>query len=132
MNLGISQLLVEALALSCISYAIRKVKSESCSVVSDSLQPHGLYRPWNSPGQNTGVGSCSLLQGGLPNLGMEPRSPALQADSLPGEPRNTGVGMQADSLPGEPRNTGVGSLSLLQPLEVGYLPSQSHIVCCDD
>ena len=36
--------------------------SESCSVVSDSLGPHGLYSPWNSPGQNTGVGSLSLLQ----------------------------------------------------------------------
>ena len=31
------------------------------SVVSDSLQPHELYSPWNSPGQNTGVGSLSLL-----------------------------------------------------------------------
>ena len=37
-------------------------ESESRSVVSDSLQPHGLYSPWNSPGQNTGVGSLSLLQ----------------------------------------------------------------------
>ena len=38
-------------------------KSESRSVVSDSLRPHGLYSPWKSPGQNTGVGSLSLLQG---------------------------------------------------------------------
>ena len=30
---------------------------------SDSLRPHGLYSPWNSPGQNTGVGSLYLLQG---------------------------------------------------------------------
>ena len=37
-------------------------ESESHSVVSDSLQPHGLCSPWNSPGQNTGVGSLSLLQ----------------------------------------------------------------------
>ena len=37
--------------------------SENCSVVSDSLRPHGLYSPWTSPGQNTGVGSFSLLQG---------------------------------------------------------------------
>ena len=37
--------------------------SESCSVVSDSLWSHGLYSPWNSPGQNTGVGSHFLLQG---------------------------------------------------------------------
>ena len=41
-------------------------ESESCSVVSNSLQPHGLYSPWNSPGQNTGVGSLSLLQGITP------------------------------------------------------------------
>ena len=34
----------------------------SRSVVSDSLRPHELYSPWNSPGQNTGVGSLSLLQ----------------------------------------------------------------------
>ena len=39
--------------------------SQSCSVVSDSLQPHGLYSSWNSPGQNTGVSSLSLLQGNL-------------------------------------------------------------------
>ena len=37
--------------------------SESHSVISDSLQPHGLYSPWNSPGQNTGAGSLCLLQG---------------------------------------------------------------------
>ena len=41
---------------------------ESSSVVSDSLRPHGLYSPWNSPGQNTGVGSLSLLQGIFPTL----------------------------------------------------------------
>ena len=40
--------------------------SESLSVVSDSSWPHGLYSPWNSPGQNTGVGSLSLLQGIFP------------------------------------------------------------------
>ena len=45
---------------------------ESCSVVSDSLQPHGLCSPWNSPGQNTAVGSCSLLQGTFPTQGSNP------------------------------------------------------------
>ena len=54
--------------------------------MSDSLPPHGLYSPWNSPGQNTGVDSCSLFQGIFPNPGIKPRSPALQADSLPSEP----------------------------------------------
>ena len=34
--------------------------------MSESLQPHGLYSPWNSPGQNTGVGNHSLLQGIFP------------------------------------------------------------------
>ena len=32
------------------------------------------------------MGCCSLLQGDLPNPGIEPRSPALLADSLPSEP----------------------------------------------
>ena len=40
--------------------------------MSNSLQPHGLYSPWNSPGQNTGVGSCSLLQGIFPTQGSNP------------------------------------------------------------
>ena len=42
--------------------------------------------PWNSPGQNTGVGSLSLSPGDLPNPGIEPRSPALWVDSLPAKP----------------------------------------------
>ena len=46
--------------------------SVSRSVVSDSLQLHGLYSPWNSPGQNTGVGSLSLLQGIFPTQGSNP------------------------------------------------------------
>ena len=41
-------------------------ENESCSVVSDSLQPHELYSPWNSPGQNTSVDSLSLLHGIFP------------------------------------------------------------------
>ena len=41
-------------------------ESEGCSVVFISLPPNGLYSPWNFPGQNTGVGSCSLLQGIFP------------------------------------------------------------------
>ena len=40
--------------------------SESLSVVSNSLWPHGLYSPWNSPAQNAGVGNLSLLQGIFP------------------------------------------------------------------
>ena len=48
------------------------VKSKSHSVVSDSLQP---YSPRNSPGQNTGVGSHSLLQGIVPTQGSHPHLP---------------------------------------------------------
>ena len=44
-------------------------ESESHSVVSDSLRPHVLYSPWNSPGQSTGGGSHSLLQGIVPTQG---------------------------------------------------------------
>ena len=46
--------------------------SESRSVMSGSLRPYGLNCPWNSPGQNTGVGSLSLLQGIFPTQGLEP------------------------------------------------------------
>ena len=63
-------------------------QSENHPVVSDSLQLHGRFSPWNSPGQNTGVGSLSLLQGNLPNPGIKPRSPVLQGDSLPAEPQS--------------------------------------------
>ena len=45
--------------------------------------------PLDSPGQNTAVGSLSLLQGNLSNPGIKPRSPALQADSLPAEPQGS-------------------------------------------
>ena len=57
----------------------KQSENVSCSVVSDSLQPHGLKPtsllcPWNSPGKNTGVGSYSLLRGIFPiqgsNLGL--------------------------------------------------------------
>ena len=48
---------------------------KSHSVLCDSLQPHGLYSPWNFPGQNTGVGSLSLLQEVFPTQGSNPDLP---------------------------------------------------------
>ena len=51
------------------------------------------------------------FSGGLPNLGIKARYPALQADSLPAEPQ------------GKSKNTGVGSLSLLQQI---FLPQESN------
>ena len=56
-------------------------------LISDSLQTHRLYSPWDSPGQNTGVGKLFTTPGDLPNPGIKPRSPALLADSLPAEPQ---------------------------------------------
>ena len=49
--------------------------SESCSVVSNSLWPRGLYSPWNSLGQNTGLGGLSLLQEIFPTQGSNPDLP---------------------------------------------------------
>ena len=40
-----------------------------------TLRSHGLYSPWNSPGQNTGVGSLSFLQGIFPTQGLKPGLP---------------------------------------------------------
>ena len=93
---------------SCQQCTSEKSESESFSVMSNSLWPHGLFSPGNSPGQNTGVGSLIPSPGDLPSTGIGPRSPSLQTDSLPAEPQ------------GKPKNTGEGSLSLLQ----GIFPTQ--------
>ena len=94
-------------------------ESESCSVVSDSLQPHGLYSLWNSPGQNTRMGSLFLLQGISPTQGSNPGLPhCRRADSLPAEPL------------GKLKNTRVGSPSLLQwifPLNAGVSCIAGHL-----
>ena len=74
-----------------------KVKvTQSCLTLCDPMDytVHGILQAKNI-GEN-------ILD--LPNPGIEPRSPELQADSLPAEP------------PGKPKNTGVGSLSLLQQI----------------
>ena len=66
-------------------------ESESHSVMSDLLQTHGLYNPWNSPGQNTGVGRFFLLQGIFPtqglNLGLPHCRRILDQLSHKGSPR---------------------------------------------
>ena len=77
------------------------VKLKNLSVVSNSLRPHG-WQPVHGILQVRILISCSHLQGNLPNPGIEPRSPALQADSSPSEP------------PEKTKNTGVGSLFLVQ------------------
>ena len=52
-----------------------KSERESRSVVSSFLSPRGLYSPFNSLGQSTGVGSHSLLQGIFPTQGSNPGLP---------------------------------------------------------
>ena len=64
-------------------YACIFSKSESCSGVSHSLRPHGPYSPWNSPGQNTGVGSLSFLQGIFSTQGSNPG--LIHVEEAPGE-----------------------------------------------
>jgi len=56
-------------------FIIVQSESESFSIVFDSLWPHGLYSPWNSPGQITDVGSLSLLQGIFPTQKSNPGPP---------------------------------------------------------
>ena len=86
----------------------------SCSVMSNSLQLHGLQParllcPWGFSRQEYWSGlPCPPPGRHLPNPGIESRSPAFQVDSLPSEP------------PWTPKNTGVGSLCLLQ----GIFPTQ--------
>ena len=51
---------------------VKKSETESRSVVSGSLRPHGLYSPWDSAGQNTGARSLSLPQGIFPTQESNP------------------------------------------------------------
>ena len=67
------------------TWATREAQNESLPVLSISLRPHELYRPWSSPGQTTGVGNFFPFPTDLPNPGIELGSPALQVDSLPTE-----------------------------------------------
>ena len=92
--------------------------------MSNSLWPHGLYSPWNSPGQNTRVNSLSLLQGIFPTQGSNsgllycrkilhqlshkgsPRILAWVPIPSPADLSNPGIklgppALQADSLPAE-------------------------------
>ena len=88
--------------------AFSESESESHSVMSHSLQPRGLFSPWDSPGQNTRVGSRSLLQGIFPTQGS---NAALKVDSLPTEP------------PGKPKSFSGATKCSRQPHMSGLLTS---------
>ena len=61
-----------ALTTTLLLYNVKVKVDQSCPTLCD---PRGLYSPWNSPGQNTGVGSLSLLQGIFPTQGLNPGLP---------------------------------------------------------
>ena len=94
----------------------------SRSVLSDSLQPHGLQHarppcPWGFSRQEYKNGLPCPPPGDLPNPRTEPRSPILQADSLQSEP------------PGKLKNIGVGSLSLLQGIFLSQGSNPGLLLC---
>ena len=94
----------------------------SHSVMSDSWLPQGLEParllcPWGFSRQEHWSGLPYSPPVDLPKPGIEPRSPALQADSLSSEP------------PGKPKNTGVGSLSLLQGIFLTKESNQGLVHC---
>ena len=79
-------------------------ESGSHSVMSDSLRPHGLHSPWNSPGQNTGVGSLSLFQGIFPTQGSDPhllhcRRILYHLSHLEDHPQKASVGADMSLIP---------------------------------
>ena len=97
-------------------------ESVSTSVVSNFLHSHGLKParllcPWDSPGQNTGVGSCSPLQGIFPTQGLNPGF--LHCRWI----------LYQLSHKGSPKNTGVGSLSLLQQIFPAQELNQGLLNC---
>ena len=71
--------------------------------MSNSLWPHGLYSPWNSPSQNTGVGSLSLLRGIFPTQGSNPGLPHcrqfLYQLSHTGSPKRGTVMIKSNPIP---------------------------------
>ena len=91
--------------------------SEIHSVMSDSLRPQGLYSPWDSPGQNTGVGSSSLLRGIFSNQESNPGFPhcrwILYQLSYKGSPRILEwVAYSFSKRSSQPRNqTGVSCIA---------------------
>ena len=69
--------------LVCSHYLWKKLKVKFAQLCPTLLQPYGLYSPRNSPGQNTGVGSLSLLQGIFPTRGSNPGLPHCRLMLLP-------------------------------------------------
>ena len=94
-----------------------KLESESCSIMSNSLWPHGLYSPRNTPGRNTGMGSLPLIHWIFPTQASNPGLPhckqILYQLSHKGSPRILEwVAYSFSSRSSRPRNwTGVSCIA---------------------
>ena len=97
-----------------------------CSVMSNSLPPHGLQPArllcllrllWGFSRQEYWNELLCLPPGDLPNPGIKSVFPTLQADALPSEP------------PGKPKKSGMGSLSLLQGTFLTQESNQGLLHC---
>ena len=92
--------------------------TQSCSTLCDPMDysPPGSSVHGDSPGKNWS-GLTYPPSRDFPNLGIKPRCPGLQADSLPseppGKPKNTGLG----SSPGELPDPGIELGSLALPVD---------------
>ena len=102
-------------------------ESESLSVMSDSLQPHGLYSPWNSPGQNTRMGSFPF-PGDLPKPGIEPKSPAFREDSLPAEPPGKPIIASLEQLTWPSKGKWRSTLQYIHTTEYYYVIKRMHTI----
>jgi len=121
-------------------------ESQSCSVVSDSLRPHGLYSPWNSPGQNTGMYILSFLQGIFPTQGSNPGLPhcrqiLYQLSYKPRVPSNSPqcvlwITSSTQAIEGglnkAPRDNGRFLFSWILPVETLILPVWASLLCVWD
>ena len=101
------QVFISSLLLLTTEWKRKKVKVVQ---LCPTLRAHGLYSPWNSPGQNTEVRSLSLLQGIFPNQGLNPCLPHCR-----------GILYQLSHK--KAQDTGVGSLSLFQRI---FPTQESH------
>ena len=93
-------------------YLLEKEMATHCSVLAWRIPGMG------EPGGLPSMGSHRVgHQGDLPNPGIKPRSPSLQAITLPAEP------------PGKPKNTGMGNLSLLQGIFLTQKSNRGLLHC---
>ena len=127
-----------------LPFLLELPENDSHSIMSNSLQPHGLYSPWNSPGQNTGVSSLSLLQGIFPTQESNPGLPhcrwTLYQQSHEGSPQSFLSSVQSLSrvrlfatpwIPAHQASLSItNSRSSLKLMSVESVMPSSHLILC--